>query len=399
MDYSTPDYHILITLGGVLLLGLFTSVIGKHTALPRVTLLLLFGILLGKEGLNLIPATFNQWFDIVATMALLMVGFLLGGRLSKDSLRNNLRQTLWISLTSAMVTACVVSFGLYMLGVPTTLAILLGSIASATAPAAILDVVMESDEPSRFGNLLLAIVALDDAWALILFSVGIALASSLTNGSIDTQALLHASREIFGALALGIFIGIPAAYLTGRLKPGQPIISEALGLVFICGGLAMFLEVSFLISAMALGATIANLAKHHDYPFHAIEGIESLFMVVFFVLAGASLELVTLTSIGWVGVIYIFYRTLGKLTGGFLGSCLGQSPRATRQWIGAALLPQAGVAIGMALVAATYFPEYRQQLLPIVLSTTIFFEIIGPIFTRLALTKARQPKLTKIKIP
>ncbi len=388
MDYSTPDHQILLTLGGVLLLGLLTSVIGKHSVLPRVTLLLVFGILLGREGLNLIPETFNQWFDIVATMALLMVGFLLGGRLSKDSLHDNLRQALWISLTAAIMTSIIVSLGLYTLGIPPTLAILLGCIASATAPAAILDVVMESEQPSAFGNLLLAIVALDDAWALILFSIGIALASSLSNGSLDTHALLHAGREIFGALALGILIGIPAAYLTGRLKPGQPMISEALGVVFICGGLAMLFEVSFLISAMALGATIANLAKHHDYPFHAIEGIESLFMVIFFVLAGASLELLTLTNIGWVGAAYIIYRTLGKLVGGFLGSSLGKSTRVTRQWIGPALLPQAGVAIGMALVAANYFPEYRQQLLPIVISTTIFFEIIGPIFTRLALTKA-----------
>ena len=194
-------------------------------------------------------------------------------------------------------------------------------------------------------------------------------------------------REIGGAVLLGLAIGLPAAYLTGRIRPGQPMLIEALGLVFLCGGLAIMLEVSFLIAAMVLGAVIANLAKHHDYPFHAIEGIEWPFMVIFFVLAGASLEIDALKELGMLGVIYILSRITGKYIGSMIGCSVSGAGSQINRWMGPALLPQAGVAIGMALVASEHFPVYAQTLLTIVISSTIFFEIIGPVFTRMALSK------------
>jgi len=198
------------------------------------------------------------------------------------------------------------------------------------------------------------------------------------------------ARELGGAILLGLLLGLPAAYLTGRIKPGQPILTEALGLVFICGGLAMWLEVSFLITSIVLGAVIANLAKHHEYPFHSIEGVESSFLVIFFVLAGATLEFEALTGVSLIGVVYILSRATGKVLGASIGSYFAKTEQATKKWMGVALLPQAGVAIGMALVASHYFPEYSQILLPVVISSTIFFEIIGPVFTRLALKQTNK---------
>jgi len=186
-----------------------------------------------------------------------------------------------------------------------------------------------------------------------------------------------------------VLIGLPAAYLTGRVKQGQPILTEALGIVFVCGGLAIWLGVSFLIASMVMGAIIANLAKHHEYSFHAIEGIEWPFMVIFFVLAGASLELSALKNIGLIGVAYILLRATGKYLGAKIGSQFSRAEKSTKRWIGLALLPQAGVAIGMALVASNQFPEYRQVLLSIVISSTVFFEIIGPVFTRMAIQRAQ----------
>ena len=185
-----------------------------------------------------------------------------------------------------------------------------------------------------------------------------------------------------------ILVGLPAAYLTGRIKPGQPILTEALGLVFVCGGLAIWLEVSFLIASMAMGSVIANVAKHHEYPFHAIEGIEWPFLVVFFVLAGALLDLNAIIEIGLIGIIYILCRATGKFLGARIGSQFSSADQVTKNWMGVALFPQAGVAIGMGLVASNNFPEYRQVLLSVVISSTVFFEIIGPVFTRLALKRA-----------
>ncbi len=382
-----PTAQFLLTLGGILLLGLVTSSLGRHTFLPRVTLLLIFGVIIGHQALNIIPSAFINHFELVANMALVMVGFLLGGKLTVSSLKQSAGKVLWISISAAVVTTIIVSLGLIWAGVPKQIAILLGCIASATAPAAILDVSLETEQDSPFKKLLLSVVALDDIWALVLFGIGIAVVSTLNGSHSDTSSLLMVTTEIGGAVLLGVMLGLPAAYLTGRIKPGQPILTEALGLVFVCGGLAIWLDVSFLITSMVLGAIIANLAKHHEYPFHSIEGIESPFMVVFFVLAGASLEIDTLVDIGLIGIIYILCRVIGKIVGATIGSQLSHADLQTKHWMGFALLPQAGVAIGMALVASNHFPEYRQLLLSIVISTTVFFEIIGPVFTRLALKR------------
>ena len=163
------------------------------------------------------------------------------------------------------------------------------------------------------------------------------------------------------------------------------MLTEALGLVFICGGVAIWLNVSFLVAAMAMGATIANLARHHDYPFHEIENIEWPFMALFFILAGASLDIGMLQQLGLIGIIYILARVAGKLSGAWLGAHISHAGSATGRWMGAAMLPQAGVAIGMALLVAERFPGQRDTILTIVIGATVVFELLGPIFTRLSL--------------
>ena len=211
------------------------------------------------------------------------------------------------------------------------------------------------------------------------------------NGHADTALpILTVTKEIGGAVILGIVIGLPAAYLTGRIKPGQPILTEALGIVFVVGGLALMFDVSFLLASMVMGAVIANFAKHHEYPFHVIEDIEWPFMVIFFVLAGASIELNAIKDIGLIGIVYILCRAIGKYLGAILGGYCSKASKEMKRWMGVALLPQAGVAIGMALVASKNFPEYRQVLLSVIISSTIFFEIIGPVFSRLAIQRVKE---------
>lgn len=384
---NLDDYLFLLSLGGVLISGLVISAVGKKTRLPRVTLLLIFGVVIGKGGLDIIPIIFSNQFEIISEIALMMVGFLLGGRLTVISLKSYLSETIWISIAAAVITALIVTLALIFLGVPFELAVVLGCLASATDPAAILDVTQESSYTKSFKNLLLSIVALDDAWALMLFGLGIALVSSLNSVGVEHSALLMVAQDIGGAILIGLGIGFPAAYLTGRVKPGQPILSEALGAVFICGGLALWLGVSFLIASMVLGAVVGNFARHHEQPLHAIEGIEWPFMVIFFVLAGANLELRMLSSIGLICAVYIIFRIVGKMVGARIGGQFSKADRQTKKWMGVALLPQAGVAIGMALVASNFIPEHRQTLLAVAVLTTVLFEIIGPIFTRLALER------------
>ena len=377
--------EFLFAIGSILLLGLATDFLGRHTFLPRVTLLLVFGIIVGDEVLGMIPETLSNRFDLITDMALLMIGFLLGGRLSLKSLKQEGRQLLWLSISASLGTTVIVTLALVAVSVPLEIAILLGCIAAATAPAATFDVVLESGSTSRFSRLLLAIVAIDDAWALLLFSLGLALISLLSGMQGISASLLDVTYEIGGALLLGGLIGLPAAYLTGRLKSGQPMLTEALGLVFTCGGAAIWLDVSFLIAAMAMGAVITNLARHHDYPFHEIENIEWPFMVVFFILAGASLDIDIAANLGLIGAVYLLARIGGKLLGVWVGARASHANKDVRHWMGLALMPQAGVAIGMALLTANRFPEYQQTILSIVISTTVFFELFGPVFTSMAL--------------
>jgi Kef-type K+ transport system membrane component KefB len=386
-DLSMNDSaQFLLTIGCLLLLGLATSAIARHTFLPRVTLLLLLGILIGEYGLDLIPNWLLSHFDLIANMTLLMVGFLLGGKLTHKVLKNSVSEVVWISLVAAISTAVLVFLGLILWQVPWPIALILGCIASATAPAAIMDVIGESGLDNSFSQKLVSIVALDDIWALIIFGVGLALVSSV-NGS-QMSFLQHVSVELGGAVLLGVILGIPAARLTGRIHKGRPILTEALALVFVCGGLAMALNVSYLITAMVMGAVVANWAKHHEYPFHAIEGVEAPLLMIFFVLAGASLDLSGVTTMGIIAVIYLLGRIIGKVFGAALGGyCAGSSPLVKR-WMGIALLPQAGVPVGMALVASTQFPQYQQLLLSVVVATTVIFDLVGPIFTRVSLDKS-----------
>lgn len=386
---AMETHHVLLVLGGLLLCGLVADELGRRTRLPRVTLLIVFGVLVGPSGLDILPEAFHRWYEFLATIALTMVAFLLGGRLSVDALRDHGKEILTISVAVVATTVLVVGSGLLLAGVPFVLALLLAGIATATAPAATQDVVRQAGADGPFTDTLLGVVAIDDAWGLIIFSVLLVIANA-TTGDSSLTIIAHGLWEVGGAVAIGLLVGLPAAYLTGRLKEGEPMQSEALGLVFVCAGLSVWFEVSFLLAGMVAGVAVANLAAHHKRPFHAIENVEWPFMVLFFVLAGASLDMGGVEAIGLIGVAYIVLRFVSRIIGGWLGASLAGAPDVQRRWIGLALVPQAGVALGMALVAGEQLPAYKDILLTIVVGTTIIFELIGPILTQIALTKAKE---------
>ncbi len=379
--------HNLILLGVLFLIGLSADIIGRRTSLPRVSILLLAGCAIGPSGFDLVPELQQQWFPWVTNLALLMVGFLLGGQLTRAGLRHHGQVVSVVSLTIVVATAGVVLAGLLLLGVPPVLAVLLAAVAPATDPAATADVVHEAEAKGAFGDTLLGIVAIDDAWGLILFSLMLSGLALLTGSAGAEHSVADGLWEVGGALLLGALLGVPMAFITGRVRPGEPTQAEALGVVLLCGGLALLLDVSFLLSAMVLGASVANFARHHRRPFHAIEGIEWPFMVLFFLLAGASLDVKSLADIGLLGAAYILLRIAGRLVGGWTGARLCASPPRWRPWFGVALLPQAGVALGMALIAAQSYPEYAHSLLSVVIAATVLFEVFGPIATRWALTR------------
>ncbi|MEE9598734.1 MAG: cation:proton antiporter [Acidiferrobacterales bacterium] len=375
----------LITLGGLFLVGLLTDLLGRHTALPRVTFLLILGFLIGPSALGILPDLSERWFPIVTNMALVMIGFLLGGKLTLETLKQHGRSVLGISVGVALITALVVLTALLLVGVRPEIALLLAGIATSTAPIATVDVVHEARAEGVFTRTLLGIVALDDAWGLIVFSLMLAAVQVVSGYGDGGEAIIAGAWELGGAVFVGIALGVPMAYLTGRIQPGEPTLAEALGVVLLCGGIAIWLEVSFLLAAMVLGFVVANLARHHSRPFHAIEGIEWPFMILFFLLAGASLHVQSLAEVGLIGAIYIVCRIIGRFLGTWVGGTLSHAAPTLRRWMGMALLPQAGVALGMALVATQRFPQFSETIFPVVIGATVLFEVIGPILTRRAL--------------
>jgi Kef-type K+ transport system membrane component KefB len=380
----------LITLGALLLAGLITNAIGRHTRLPRVTLLLLLGFCIGPSVLNILPPLGHQWFPVVADMALVMVGFLLGEKFILSHLKRYGRYVFGISIWVSLSTVILVTGGLYLLRIPFPVALLFGTIATATAPAATIDIVDECSSKGEFTDTLLGIVAVDDAWGLILFSLALAAVQASHNQGGTWSVLIQGGWEIGGAVLVGIVLGLPMAFFTGRVRPGEPTLVEALGVVFLCGGICLWLNVSYLLASMVLGAMVANLARHHKRPFHAIEDIEWPFMILFFILAGASLRLGAVTSIGILGVAYIILRFISRLIGARIGGFLTGASPLVRKWMGLALTPQAGVAMGMAIVAKEALPDSAQTILPVIIGSTVFFELVGPLFTRLALQRSSE---------
>lgn len=378
----------LITLGGIFLLGLATDAIGRRTKLPRVTLLLAFGFGIGPSGLDWIPGFDQRWFPMTAHVSLAMVGFLLGNALSLQRLRRRGRAVLAISLCTVLVTGLVVSAGLWLAGLAPALALLLGGTSTATDPAATQDVLRESEAHGPFSETLLGIVAVDDAIGVVFFSLLLVAAQTAAGGELAMGELTASLWDVGGAVLVGAAMGWPMAWLTGRVRPGEPTLVEALGAVLLCSGLALALEVSYLLACVTLGTVVANTARHHERPFHAIEGVEWPLLVLFFVLAGASLDLASLPTLGAAGAGYVVLRALGRVAGAWLGSRLAGAPRSFERWMGLALMPQAGVALGMALVAAERLPEFATPVLSIAIATTTLFELCGPILTRIAVRRA-----------
>ena len=160
----------------------------------------------------------------------------------------------------------------------------------------------------------------------------------------------------------------------------------------VCQRFGLRCNTSFLLAAMVMGCSVANLAHHHTRPFHAVEGIEWPFMVLFFLLAGASLDAAVLTRIGFIGLGYVIFRIIGRFLGAWTGGMMAHAEPLFKKWMGMALMPQAGVALGMALIAVQRRPDLSEIILPIVIASTVFFELIGPVMTRLSLVRAKEIK-------
>ncbi len=384
---------IPLILGLLFLIGFVADIVGRSTFLPRVTLLMLGGLAVGPAGFSLIPDSFvKEWFPELTTIALALIGFLLGHHLSIAALRKRGSFVIAISLCKVFGAAFAVAVTLMLAGLDPVMALLLAGIAPATDPAATYDLVHESNSSGEFVDTLLSIVAVDDVWGLLMFMLMVALAGIISGEATIGAGILSSLVDVGGSVVLGAALGAPMAYLTGRVRRGEPMLAEALGFVLLGAGIAEWFDLLPILTAMVMGIMVASLASHYDRPFHAIEGIEWPFMVLFFVLAGASLEVDKLLLAGGVTVVYMLARFGGIYIGTRLGSRFVGAGPSIRKWLGLALMPQAGVAIGMALLAAQRFPDTASVVLTAAVASTVILETVGPVFTRLAIRGAESER-------
>ncbi|MBW4935120.1 cation:proton antiporter [Marinobacter sp. F4206] len=367
----------LLLIGGIMLLALAAHTVGQRLHVPRVTLLLLLGAVAGPEMLDLIPTRVSESFPLVTELTLAMVGFLLGERISFRDLRRG-REAIIVSLAVTIVTALVIFLTTWAVTQNLPASLLLAAIATATDPAATLDVMRETASRGPLTRLVGQVVAIDDAWGAILFSILLVVAELVSGNGVNLfETVGYGIYEVLGAMVLGVLLGLPMAWMTGRLKPGEPMLLESAGFIFLAAGIAGVLEVSYLLTCMTLGITVANRAHHHIRPFRSIEGIVEPFLATFFFLAGFGLEWEILPTLGALGAVYILARIAGRILGGYTGGVLAGSSHTVRTRNGACLLPQAGVAMGLALVATQRMPEIT-FILPLIIGSTVVFELIGP---------------------
>lgn len=378
--------RILILLGSIFMVSLIVSPLSRRLNIPRVTLLIVSGIALGPYGADFINGIERSWFPIIADITLLIIGYLLGARLTRSYLERYATGVLISSLIITLTTTGIVTLGLLLLGFSLEVSLVLGALAAATDPAATLDVLKQHNQGSHFGSVLEGIVAMDDILGLLVFSFLLA-AIGIINGHGNNEThLLHFVWDIGGATLLGIGMGGLTAYLLDKKPEEHPVIVESLGFIFLCGGIAMLMEVSFLLAAMVMGIVVVNRANKTCDHLHEIEFIEQPFLVLFFIMAGATLQLENASMIGYVGIAFIVLRILGRYLGG-LSVPSRFIYNNEKRWIGLALLPQAGVAMGMALVASSAYPAIADIVLPVTITATVIFELTGPILTHLALSK------------
>ncbi len=374
--------------------GLLMTRIMKKINLPNVTGYLIAGLLAGPYCLNIFSAESLEGLTILTNAALGFIAFSIGGEFKLSSLKQLGAKIFVITLFEAVGASVLVATGLILFGCDKPLALVLGAIASATAPAATLMVVRQYKASGPVTSTLLPVVAIDDAVCLMLFSILSSVAKTIGAGTdFDFKStILNPILEIAGSLVIGFAVGLVLSIVTKFFKSRANRISLAVTAVLLGVGLADLLGLSSLLLCMAIGAAMANFSRVIDAVMECTDRWTPPLFMVFFVISGAEFNFEIFKTVGLIGVMYLLLRSAGKYFGAMAGSTLVKTEKNVRKYLGITLLPQAGVAIGMAQLSLTVVPEYGEQIRAVVLCATLVYELAGPLLTKTALTKAGEIK-------
>ncbi len=430
--------NALLCIALALIVGLLSSRLMKLVNLPNVTGYLIAGIIFGPyvlgrflgwnlEGDNTLN---THIMSIFSNVALGFIAFSIGSSFKLTALKAVGKNVLVITIFEALGGAVFVIGGLlitkiFIKDIPVEIILTLGAIACATAPAATLMVIKQYKAKGPVVNTLLPVVAFDDAVALIAFSILFSISKAMAKGDNPNglDLVVWPLVSIVASLGIGALLGYLVSLGCKLFKSRSNRVIMCIAAIFACVGLSLInfkqligvdISISGLLSCMMIGALIVNLRKDSDRIFERMEMITPVIFMLFFVISGASLDITIFASsnaliIMAIALVYLVFRAVGKWAGAFSSAKLVKAEPTVQKYLGFALIPQAGVAIGLAstasqtlvaegkaLVDATgKITEAGQQLvtfggmiLAIILASTIVYEIIGPIVTKVALTKA-----------
>lgn len=379
-----------------MIIALLMTRVMKKISLPNVTGYLIAGLIAGPYCLKLYNSENLDALSIITNVALGFIAFSIGGEFKLSSLKQLGAKIFVITVFEAVGASVLVITTLVLLKFPLTLALVLGAIASATAPAATLMVVRQYKAQGPVTSTLLPVVAIDDAVCLMLFSILSSVAKSLeSEGGFNLyQTILKPIIEIVVSLVIGFILGIILSIGTKFFKSRANRISLVVTAVFLGVGISDKFGLSSLLLCMAIGAALANYSPVSDPVMDGSERWTPPLFMLFFVISGAQFNFSVLKTVGAVGVIYILMRSFGKYFGAMLGCKIAGTEKTVRQYLGITLLPQAGVAIGMAQLSLTVVPEYGEQIRAVVLCATLVYELVGPLLTKLSLQKAGEIQKT-----
>lgn len=379
-----------------MIIALLMTRVMKKISLPNVTGYLIAGLIAGPYCLKLYNSENLDALSIITNVALGFIAFSIGGEFKLSSLKQLGAKIFVITVFEAVGASVLVITTLVLLKFPLTLALILGAIASATAPAATLMVVRQYKAQGPVTSTLLPVVAIDDAVCLMLFSILSSVAKSLeSEGGFNLyQTILKPIIEIVLSLIIGFVLGIILSVGTKFFKSRANRISLVVTAVFLGVGISDKFGLSSLLLCMAIGAALANYSAVSDPVMDGSERWTPPLFMLFFVISGAQFNFSVLKTVGAVGVIYILMRSFGKYFGAMLGCKIVGTEKTVRQYLGITLLPQAGVAIGMAQLSLTVVPEYGEQIRAVVLCATLVYELVGPLLTKLSLQKAGEIQKT-----
>ena len=386
--------NTILCLGIVLVGALVAERIISYLKIPAITSYILLGILLGPYALNVTGGGLIASSELLSNIVLGFIAFHIGKNFSVEHFKRIGKAVLSVSISVTVATLICVTVGIYYVAhQPFHIALLFGAISTATAPATTMMVIRQYKARGMFTDVLLGTVAIDDAWGIMIFSVSLAIAQVLQVGQFSEWIIMavtiKAAAKIFLSVILGSIMAIITSRISGYLKRREDVLTFILGAILINTGVALYFHMSPLLSNMFFGAMLVNIEKTSFKFFESVNSVDWPLYVMFYVLAGANLDIGLLGSLGLIGSVYIISRIIGRIGGAYAGAVIAGTEQSIRRYMGLALMAQAGVAIGLAMMAKASLPHTGGAILNTIIATTVVYEIFGPIAARYALLKAK----------